>query len=64
MAAAPYIYKTKGPAVVLVIPGGVASYTRDVFDNTYVRGRVGLRVRVRLGFRVRVRVRVMVKVRV
>jgi len=46
VAASPYIYQTKGPAVVLVIPGGVASYSRDVFDNMYVRVRARARVRV------------------
>ena len=35
VANSPYVYKTKGPFLYGVNPsGGVASYERDVFDNT------------------------------
>lgn len=34
VAVSPYVYKTKGPTIFVVTDDGVASYTRDVFDNT------------------------------
>ena len=34
VAVSPYVYKTKGPAILIIVGNGVASYTRDVFNNT------------------------------